>query len=65
MFPPNQGSSLNQDSSLNRKPRENFYISGYKDPNAISQDVLDRGRTLISVVNVLDLDDETGTRSSP
>ena len=36
MIPPIQGSSLSQDSSLNRTPRENCYISGYEGPNEIS-----------------------------
>ena len=61
----NQGSILFQDSSLNRTPRENFYISGYKGPNKISQDVPDRARTVISVVKVSYPDDEIGTRGSP
>ena len=65
MIPPNQGSCLFQDSSLNRTPRENFYISGYEGPNEILQYFPDRGWTAISVVNFLDPDDETGTRGSP
>ena len=64
MIPPNHGSSLFQDSSLNRTPRDNYNISGYKDPNEISQDVIDRAWTLISVVKFLDPDDVTGTRVS-
>ena len=35
MIPPSQGSSLSQDSALNKWPRENFYISGYEGPNEI------------------------------
>ena len=65
MIPPNQGSSLFQNSSLNRTPRENCYILGYKGPNGISQDVLDRAQTAISVVKVSKLDDEIVTRGSP
>ena len=65
MIPPNQGSSLFQDSSLNRTPREKSYILGYEGPNEISQDVPDRARTVLSVVNVLDLEGETVTRGSP
>ena len=65
MIPPNQGSILFQDSSLNRTPRENCYISGYEGPNEISQDVPDRACTVLYVVKVSDPDDETGTRGSP
>ena len=46
-------------------PRENCNISGYKDANEILQDVLDRARTVLSVVKGSDLDDETGTCGSP
>ena len=46
-------------------PRENCNISGYKDPNEILQDVPDRARTLLSMVKVLDHDDEIGTCGSP
>ena len=65
MIPPNPGSSLFQDSFLNRKPRENCYISGYEGPNAIFQDITDKEHILISVVKVSDPDDEIGTRGSP
>ena len=61
MIPPNQGSSLFQDSSLNETPRENCYILGYEGPNEISQDVPDREQNLIYVVKVLDLEGETVT----
>ena len=44
---------------------ENFYISGYKGPNEISQDVPYRAQTVLSVVKVSDPDVETGTRGSP
>ena len=65
MIPPNQGSSLFQDSSLNKTPRDNRYISGYEGPNEIYQDVTDKSWTLIYVVKVSNPDDETGTRGSP
>ena len=65
MFPPNKGSSLFQDSSLNRTPRENCNISGYKDPNEFLQDFPDRERTFLSLVKGSDPDDETWTRRSP
>ena len=52
MIPLNQGSSLSQDSSLNMTPWENYYTSGYEGPNEISQDVLDRAQTVISMVKV-------------
>ena len=65
MILPNQGSSLFQDSSLNRTPKENCYISGYKGPNKICKDVPEREQTLILVVLVLDPEDETVTRGSP
>ena len=64
MISPNQGSSLFQDSSLNKTPRENCYISGYEGPNEISQDVPDREGNLIFVVNVLDPNNEIGTHGS-
>ena len=65
MIPPNKGSSLFQNSSLNRTPRENCYISSFKGPIEISQDVPDRARSVLYVVKVSDPDDETGTRGSP
>ena len=61
MIPPNSGSSLFHDLYLKRTPRENWYMLGYEGPNEISQGVLDRERTLIYLVNILDLDDETWT----
>ena len=64
MIPPNRGSSLFQDSSLKRTPRENCYISGYEVPNKILQDVIYRARTLISVVKVSDPEGETVTCGS-
>ena len=64
MIPPNKGSSLSLDSSLNRIPRENCYISGYKGSNEIYQDVPNRVRTLIYVVKFLDPEDEIVTCGS-
>ena len=54
MIPPNQGSSLSLNSSLNRTPRENCYISGYERPNEIDQDVTYRAQTVLYLVKVLD-----------
>ena len=65
MLSPNQGSSLFQDSSLNKTPRENCNISGYKDPNEILQDVPYRTWNLLSVVKFSDLEGETLTHGSP
>ena len=56
MIPPNQGSSLSHDSSLNRTPRENCYISGYEGPNEILKDVPNRAWTLLSAVKFSDPD---------
>ena len=64
MIPPNQGSSLFQDSSLNRTHGINCNISRYKDPNQVLKDVPDRERTAISVVNVLGPEGETMTCGS-
>ena len=64
MIPPNQGSSLSQDSSLNRTPRENCYISGYEDPNEISQDVPDREHNVLSMINFSYPEGETMTHGS-
>ena len=50
MIPPSQGSILFQDSSLNKTPGGNGYILGYKGPNEIYQDVIERARNLISMV---------------
>ena len=61
MIPPSQGSSLSQDSSLNRKHEDNCYISGYKGQNEISRDVPQREQTLLFMVKFSDLDDETMT----
>ena len=65
MFPPNQGSSLFQDSSLNRTPRENCYILGYQGPNKIYEDVPKWAQILIFMVQVSDPEDETVTHVSP
>ena len=65
MIPWNHGSNLFQDSSLNRTPTENCYISGYKGQISIFQDCADRTRTVIYVVKVSNLDDETGTHGIP
>ena len=65
MIPPNHGSNLFHDSSLNRTPRENCYISSYKDPNEILQHVPYWAWNLISVVKFLDPEDEPVTRGSP
>ena len=46
-------------------PGENCYISGYKGPNEIYEDVTEREWNLISMVQVSDLEDETATRGSP
>ena len=45
-------------------PGENSNLLGYKGPNEILEDVLEREMTLISVVQVSDLEDETRTRGS-
>ena len=65
MIPPNQGSSLSQDSSLNRTPRENCYILGYEGPNEISQDVPERAQIVVSVVNISNPEGEIVTCGSP
>ena len=65
MIPPNQGSILFHDSSLNRTPRDNLYILGCKGPNEILQYVLDRAWTVLSVVKFSYPEDETVTRGSP
>ena len=65
MVPPIQGSSLSQDSTLNRTPRENFYISRYEGPNEISQDFTDMAHSLFYVVKVSYTEGETVTRESP
>ena len=65
MIPPNQGSNLSLDSSLNKTPRENCYSSGYKGPNEIFQDVPERSRTILYVVKIVDPKFETVTCVSP
>ena len=64
MFPPIQGASLFEDSSLNMTPRENFYISGYEGRNEIYQDVIDRAQTVLYVVKFVDHEGETVTHGS-
>ena len=64
MFPPNQGSNLFQDSTLNITHRENCCISGYKGPNDIFQDGPNMEWTLLSMVKFSYLDDETRTHGS-
>ena len=65
MIPPNQGSSLSQDSSLNRTPRKNFFISGYEGSNEILKDVLDMEWTIIFVLKFSNPEDETLTHGIP
>ena len=65
MIPLNQGSSPSQDSSLNRTPRENCYISGYEGPNEISQDVPERAQNLLLVVKLSNPEGETVPRGRP
>ena len=62
MIPPNQGSSLFQDSSLNRTPRENCYISGYNGSNENFEDVIERAWTAISMVEISNPEDKTVKR---
>ena len=64
MIPPNQGSILSRDASLNKTPWENCYISNYEGPNEILQDVQCRARNLIYVVNISDPEGEIVTRGS-
>ena len=64
MIPPKQGSSLFQDSSLNRTPRDNFFISSYKGPNEISQDVPNRAWNLYSLLKISNPKDEPMTCGS-
>ena len=64
MIPPNQGSSLFQDLSPNRTPRENRYISGYEGPNKIFQDVPNMVQIVPSMVNISDPEGETVTCGS-
>ena len=65
MIPTNQGSILFHGSSLNRTPRENFYISSYEGPNGISSDVPYREHNVFSMVKVSYMYDQTVTRGSP
>ena len=61
MIPPNQGSSLFQNSSLNKTPEENCNILGYRGPNGIPKDVPEREWNLTYVVLISELEDETVT----
>ena len=65
MFPLNQGSSLSQDSSLNKTPRDNCYISSYKGPNGILEDVPKMAQTIILLIRISDLEDEPMKRGIP
>ena len=65
MIPPSYGSSLFQNSSLNRTPVENFYSLGYRGPNGIYEAVPKRARNLISMVWISYPEDEIVTRGSP
>ena len=62
MFPPSYGSNLFQNSSLNRTPGDNCCRVGYRGPNGIPKDVLERAQNLISVFQISDLEDEPVTR---
>ena len=46
-------------------PGENCNILGYRGPNGIPEDVLERARTLILVVQISDSEDEPVTRGIP
>ena len=48
------GQSLSLDSSLNRTPRENCYISGYEGPNEIYEYFLEIAQNIISLVQISD-----------
>ena len=65
MIPPSKGSSLFQNSSLNKTPRENCYSLGYRGPNGIPEDVPERAWTLHSVVRISEPEDEPVTRDIP
>ena len=65
MISPSQASSLFQKSSINRTPGEICNILGYRGPNGIPEDFTERERTLISLVDVSDPEDETMKRGSP
>ena len=64
MIPQSYGSILFQDSSLNRTHRENCYISCYEGPNEIYQDVPEKARNAIFVVQVSYPEYETVTHGS-
>ena len=50
MISQSQGSSLFQKSSINMTPGENCNILGYRVPNGIHKDILERVRTVPSVI---------------
>ena len=65
MISPSLGSILFQKSSINRTPGKISNIFGYIGPNGIPEDVPERARTVISVVQISDSDDEPVTRGMP
>ena len=65
MIPPNKSSNLSQDSSLNKTPRENCYILGYRGPNGIPEDVPKIEQTVLSMVQTLEPEDEPVTHVMP
>ena len=62
MIPPSYGSSLFQNSSLNRTLGETRYSLGYLGPNWIPEDVTEKSWTVISMVWILDSEYEPVTR---
>ena len=65
MIPPHYGSILFQNSSLNRTPRENFYILSYIGPNEIYEYFPKIEWNLLSIFLVSDLEDEPVTHENP
>ena len=65
MIPSSYGSSLFQDSSLNKTSGVNCYILGYKSPNENFEDVPKMERNLLSQIQFSDPSDETVTCGSP
>ena len=63
--PSKLGSSLFQNSSLNRKYGEICNILGYRGPNGIPKDFLEREWTPLSLVQISDSEDEPMTRGMP
>ena len=64
MIPPIQGSSLFQNSSLNRKLGEICYRLVYRGPNGIPKAVIEREQTVLSLFQILDLEYEIVRRGS-